>query len=152
MSSPQSSLMMVAMVLALACQACATTATVPATAAVSARSSSPSPREVRRELLTRRELPELPGWESRMYLVEFPPGAQSPLHEHVVSCVGYVLEGSFESAFGDGPAKVTHAGESFVDLPHEPHRFRNASANQPLRFVIAGTFRKDDPLFRALPQ
>lgn len=116
-------------------------------AACSTSSSHTGPQSVERTLLTSRDLTELPGWESRIYLIDFPPGAESALHEHPVVGVGYVLEGSFESAFGEEPTTTKHAGESFVDLPHRPHRFRNPDNQHHLRFVIAGTFRKGDPLF-----
>jgi quercetin dioxygenase-like cupin family protein len=119
--------------------ACATPAALP-------------PTTVQRTLLAQHELSELPGWEARIYLVDFPPGAESPLHEHPVAGVGYVLEGSFESAFGEAPVTTKHTGESFVDLPHAPHRFRNPDPQHHLRFVIAGTFRHGDPLFRPLSQ
>jgi len=108
-------------------------------------------KDVKRELLVQRDLPDLPGWESRLYLIEFPPGAESPLHEHPVLGVGYVLEGSFESAFGDAPPTVTRAGQSFVDVPHVPHRFRNLDPARRLAFVLAGTFPKGEPLFRPVP-
>ncbi|HET6336206.1 MAG TPA: cupin domain-containing protein [Polyangiales bacterium] len=151
MSSTKFARLVVHSALALTCQACATTAAakqVPQSHPTSLAAAS----EIRRELLVSKDLPELPGWESRLYLVEFPAGAQSLVHEHPVAGVGYVLDGSFESAFGDAPATVVHAGHGFVDLPHEPHHFRNPDPSLPLRFVIAGTFRKGDPLFRALPQ
>jgi len=107
-------------------------------------------QEVRRTLLAQRELVDRPGWESRLYLVDFPPAASSPLHVHPVQCVGYVLEGSFESRFGDEPASIKHAGESFVDLADAPHQFRNVDSARPLRFLIAGSFPKGAPLFQPL--
>jgi quercetin dioxygenase-like cupin family protein len=85
-----------------------------------------------------------------MYLIEFPPGQASQLHVHPVPAVGYVLEGRFESAFGDAAVVSKQRGEGFVDLANAPHRFRNADPDHWLRFVIAGTFRKDQPLFRLL--
>lgn len=105
---------------------------------------------IRRDLLVQQALADAPGLESRLYLIEFPPGAESKLHMHSIQCVGYVLEGRFESAFGDQPATVKRAGESFVDLAHLPHRFRNPDAQHRLRFLIAGTFHKDEPLFQLL--
>jgi quercetin dioxygenase-like cupin family protein len=121
-------------------------------AGLPAAKSPPATDAVQRSLLATHPLTELPGWESRIYLIDFPPGAESPLHEHPVAGIGYVLEGTFESAFGEGPATTKHAGESFVDLPLQPHHFRNPDSQHHLRFVIAGTFRKGDPLFRPLTQ
>ena len=130
---------------------CATGAANPALTVSPAPISSTAATGVRRELLIQRDLPELPGWETRLSLIEFPPGTASPLHDHPVLAAGYVLEGAFESGFGEGQATVTRAGQGFVDLPNEPHRFRNVDPSRPLRFVVSGTFRKGDPLFRLLP-
>jgi len=104
--------------------------------------------EPKRTLLLQKELAELPGMESRLYLAEFPPAAQSKLHVHPVTSVGYVLEGSFESAFGADPVTRRHAGDGFVDLASQPHHFKNADAAHTLRFLMAGTFHVGDPLFR----
>ena len=118
--------------------------------------AAPPPRagsltEVRRTLLAQHPIDGLPGLESRIYLIEFPPGAESKLHLHTTPGVGYVLEGSFESAFGDEPPVVKRAGDAFVDLANQPHHFKNADARRPLRFVVAGTFHMDEPLFTVLP-
>ena len=107
--------------------------------------------EVKRTLVAHGDIADMPGFESRMYLIEYPPGAQAGLHVHTEQSIGYVLEGRFESAFGDGPALVTHAGEAFVELAHLSHRFRNPDPAQPLRFVVAGSFRKEEPAFQPLP-
>lgn len=106
--------------------------------------------EVKRTLLTQRNIDDQPGLESRIYLIEFPPAAAAKLHQHSTQGIGYVLEGSFESAFGDGPTTIKHAGEGFVDLANQPHHFKNADAARPLRFIVAGTFHKDEPLFQVL--
>lgn len=106
--------------------------------------------EIKRTLLTQRTLDDQPGLESRIYLIEFPPGAVAKLHRHSAQCVGYVLEGSFESAFGDDQPTIKHAGEAFVDLANKPHHFKNGDTARPLRFIVAGTFHMDEPLFEAL--
>lgn len=108
--------------------------------------------EVKRSLLAQQEIPDLPGMESRIYLMEFPPGAASKLHLHTAQGIGYVLQGSFESAFGDDPVVTKRAGDGFVDTPGRPHHFRNPDPTQPLRFVFAGTFHKDEPLFKVLSE
>ena len=126
----------------MALTACGSTAASGAT--------TPQPGEVKRTLLQSQDLPDAPGMESRLYLIEFPPSAASKPHTHSTQAVGYVLEGRFESAFGDGPTVVKAAGEAFVDLPGLPHRFRNADSQKPLRFIIAGVFHKGEPLFQVI--
>jgi quercetin dioxygenase-like cupin family protein len=94
---------------------------------------------VRRTLVASHPLDDIPGWELRLLLIEYPPGMAGAPHTHPVPGVGYVLEGSFESAWGDhgATASVAREGESFVDRAHERHLFRNASATSPLRFLVA---------------
>lgn len=95
-----------------------------------------------RTQIERRPVADLPGWETSLYLIEYAPGEVAPVHTHPTVGVGLVLAGRFESAFGDEPIAVVHAGEGFVDLAHVPHRvFRNPSADEPLRFVVAYTLR-----------
>lgn len=130
---------------------CAEAATGPTSAAPHPLPSGPL-LEIKRSLLALQPIADLPGLESRLYLIEFPPGASAKLHLHGTQCIGYVLEGSFESSFGDAPAVIKHAGEAFVDLPHLPHHFKNADSARPLRFVVAGTFHKDEALFQVVPE
>lgn len=105
---------------------------------------------VTRSLLMQREIAALPGREARIYLIEFPPAARAKLHVHTAVGVGYVLEGSFESAFGDEPATRKRAGEAFIDSVGKPHHFKNADSTRPLRFVVAGVYHRDEPLFQLL--
>lgn len=103
---------------------------------------------IRRTLVESQPATGLPGWETRLYLIEYGPTAVAPLHVHPVVGVGRILEGSFESAFGDEPPVRLHAGQGFVDPAGVPHRiFRNASSTEPLRFVVAYTIRSGTPIF-----
>jgi len=89
----------------------------------------------------------LPGWETRLYLIEYPPGADGSGHHHPAVGLGYMLSGTILSAFGDEPPTAIREGESFVDTAHEVHTVsRNASKTEPLRFVIAYTVRHGDPV------
>jgi len=106
-----------------------------------------TPSSISRTLLLRQDLPNLPGWETRLYLIEYPPGVAAPLHHHPVEGLGYVVSGSFESAFqGEAPVSV-HAGQSFVERALVPHTlFRNADATRPLKFVMAFVVARDAPV------
>jgi quercetin dioxygenase-like cupin family protein len=105
---------------------------------------------VQRTLVARGDLAQLPGFEARLYLVEYPPGIEAGVHTHTEQCVGYVIEGRFASAYGDGPVTVKQAGDGFVDLPSKAHHFKNLDPVRPLRFLVTGTFRKEEPLLRAV--
>jgi quercetin dioxygenase-like cupin family protein len=118
----------------------------PRAASANATTAVPTAKEVRRTLLRRHEVKELPGWETRLYLIEYPPGASAPPHLHPAAGLGYVIEGAFESTFeGEAPTR-TEQGESFVDAADKVHTlFRNASAEKPLRFVVGYTIRIGEP-------
>jgi len=119
-------------------------AAVPRAAALPA---SHPPEPITRTLLEHHDLPELPGWEARLYLIEYAPGVSAPLHHHPVPSLGYVFSGSFESAFGDQPPIVVREGQSFMDQALTPHTlFRNLDPARPLRFVISYVVQKDAPV------
>ncbi len=106
---------------------------------------------IRRTLLGRAPSHE-PGWETRLYLIEYPPQTSAPLHVHPSVGVGWVIDGELDSAFGDEPVVRVHAGQGFIDSADRPHRlFRNPSLEHELRFVIAYTIRTIDEPFRLLP-
>ena len=110
------------------------------------------PGGIRRTLIDRRPATDLDGWETRLYLIEYAPGAAAPPHAHPAVGVGLVLDGQFESAFGDAPLSRVRAGQGFIDQAAVPHRvFRNPSADRDLRFVIAYTLRAGDEPFHLLP-
>ena len=105
-----------------------------------------------RTQIERRPIADLPGWETSLYLIEYAPGEVAPVHTHATVGVGLVLEGRFESAFGDEPVVEVVAGQGFVDQANVSHRlFRNPSADQPLRFVVAYTLRAGDPPLHVTP-
>lgn len=113
----------------------------------------PAPEGIRRTLIDRRPATDLAGWETRLYLIEFAPGAAAPLHTHPAVGIGFVLEGRFASAFGDEPVVETQAGQAFVDQAVLPHRvFRNPSTDRPLRFIVAYTLRSGDEPLHLLPE
>jgi quercetin dioxygenase-like cupin family protein len=83
-------------------------------------------------------LPNLPGQKLTGVLVEYAPGASSPPHHHTAkgSVVGYVLEGAIRSKVNDGPERVYHAGESWLEPPGAAHSVSaNASPSAPARLL-----------------
>ncbi len=92
-------------------------------------------------MLLQRDLPDGPGMEATLALVEYAPGGRSPSHYHPGPVFAYVLEGSVRSQLkGQAPATY-HAGQSWYESPKQPHLVsRNASATEPaklLAFVIS---------------
>ena len=105
------------------------------------------PPSVSRTLLLRQDLPNLPGWETRLYLIEYPPGVAAPMHRHPVEGLGYVVSGRFESAFEGERATVVSAGQSFRERARVLHvLFRNVDRHRPLKFVIAFVVARDAPV------
>ena len=102
---------------------------------------------IRRTLLCSSPVEGLSGWETRLYLIEYPPGADGSGHHHPVVGLGYMLHGTILSAFGDERPIAIREGESFVDAAHEIHTVsRSASKTKPLRFVIAYTVKLGEPV------
>jgi quercetin dioxygenase-like cupin family protein len=101
---------------------------------------------IRRTLLCSAPVEGLAGWETRLYMIEYSPGADGSGHHPVVG-VGYMLTGTILSAFADDEAVSIKEGESFVDAAHLIHTVaRNASDTKALRFVIAYTVKQGEPV------
>jgi DNA-binding beta-propeller fold protein YncE len=84
---------------------------------------------------------------TQLWLIDYPPGASAPPHHHPVAGIGYVVEGAFESAFAGQATVRVNAGQSFVDPPLVEHRlFRNVSATRPLKFLVAYTIPRGQPI------
>jgi len=122
-----------------------------ATSCVSAQRATPAvpiaTEPITRTLLAQHALAEAPGWETRLYLIHYEPGVAAPLHHHPVEGMGYVVHGSFESAFDGEATTIVREGESFTDRALVPHTlFRNVDAREPLEFLITYVVRTGDPV------
>ena len=81
--------------------------------------------EVRRKVLSERDIVEkLDGKAARATVVEvtLEPGQESVPHRHPGPVFGYVLEGEYEHAINDDPAKILKAGETFYEPSGCLHR------------------------------
>ena len=101
--------------------------------------------EVTRELLQASPATDLPDWETRLFLITYPPGADASNHWHPVVGLGFVLEGAMVSAFDGDPEETFLAGQSFTDRASFHRVSRNASTTEFLRFLIAYTVRRGEP-------
>jgi quercetin dioxygenase-like cupin family protein len=84
-----------------------------------------------------KELPDFPGKEGMVELVDFAPGEVSQPHRHNADLFVYVLKGSVVTQVeGDAP-KTVNAGEVFYEAPADIHMVsRNASATQPAKLLV----------------
>jgi quercetin dioxygenase-like cupin family protein len=81
--------------------------------------------EVKRKVLAARDIAEkLDGKEAKATVIEvtLEPGQESPPHRHPGPVFGYVLEGEYEHAINDEPAKVLKVGDTFYEPTGSLHR------------------------------
>jgi quercetin dioxygenase-like cupin family protein len=84
-----------------------------------------------------KDLPDLPGKEGIMLLVEYPPGSSDPVHRHNADAFVYVLEGSIVMQVRGGKETVLTPGQTFYEGPGDVHVVgRNASQTKPAKFVV----------------
>ena len=87
--------------------------------------------------LTSKDLPEFPGKEVLMILVEYPPGSVDPVHRHNANAFVYVLEGSIIMQVKGGKEVTLTPGQTFYEGPNDIHVVgRNASSTKPAKFIV----------------
>ena len=87
--------------------------------------------------LMSKDLPEAPGKEALMILVEYPPGSSDPVHRHNAHALVYVLEGSIVMQVKGGNQVTLRPGQTFYEGPGDVHVVgRNASSTKPAKFMV----------------
>src|SRR5262245_54957886 len=87
--------------------------------------------------LMSKDLPESPGKEALMIMVEYPPGSSDPIHRHNAHALVYVLEGSIVMQVKGGKQVTLTPGQTFYEGPDDVHVVgRNASKTKPAKFVV----------------
>ena len=87
--------------------------------------------------LMSKDLPELPGREVSVIIVEHAPGGSSPIHRHNAHAMVYVLEGSVVMQLKGGKQVTLTPGQTFYEGPDDVHIVdRNASSTQPAKFLV----------------
>jgi quercetin dioxygenase-like cupin family protein len=101
-----------------------------ATTALSAQQAVVTP-------LMTKALPDVPGKEALMLMVEYPPGSSDPVHRHNADAFVYVLEGSVIMQVKGGKPVTLTQGQTFYEGPDDVHVVgRNASSTKPAKFVV----------------
>ena len=97
--------------------------------------------------LSQRDIVEkLDGKDAGATVVEvtFEPGQEDSPHHHAGPVFGYVLEGEYEHAIDDEPAKIYKAGETFYEPTGCVHRVaRNASGRTRTRLLAVILHARD---------
>jgi quercetin dioxygenase-like cupin family protein len=87
--------------------------------------------------LMSKDLPENPGKEALMIMVEYPPGSSDSAHRHNAHALVYVLEGSILMQVKGGKQVTLTPGQTFYEGPDDIHVVgRNASKTKPAKFVV----------------
>ena len=106
---------------------------------------------IQRTILQTLPIPELPGWESRLVLLEYPPGFPAPVHNHPVAATGYVLQGKVISQWEGGEEEFYTAGDSFIDRGVDVHvKSENLSKTEPLKMLVSYVIKVGEPNVKAL--
>jgi quercetin dioxygenase-like cupin family protein len=96
--------------------------------------------------LMTKELPDVPGKEGLMLMVEYPPGSSDPVHRHNADTFVYVLEGSIVMQVKGGKQVTLTPGQTFYEGPDDVHVVgRNASTTKPARFLVLLVKKKGAP-------
>ena len=94
-------------------------------------------QEARVTPLLSKDLPDLPGKEGRMIVVNYPPGGSSAVHRHNADVFVYVMEGSVVMQVKGGKQMTLTAGQSFYEAPGDIHLVsKNASTTVPAKFIV----------------
>ena len=97
--------------------------------------------------LMSKDLPNYPGKEGLMIMVEYPPGSVDPAHRHYANAFVYVLEGSIVMQVKGGPEVTLTPGQTFYEGPDDIHVVgRNASKTEPAKFVVVLLKNKGAPV------
>lgn len=97
--------------------------------------------------LMSKDLPDVPGKEGLMLMVEYPPGSSDPVHRHYADAFVYVLEGSIVMQVRGGKEVTLTPGQTFYEGPEDVHVVgRNASKTQPAKFVVFMVKKKGAPV------
>jgi quercetin dioxygenase-like cupin family protein len=87
--------------------------------------------------LMTKDLPDVPGKEGMMEIVDFAPGEASQPHRHNADLFVYVLEGSVVTQVKGSSPQTVNAGGVFYESPTDLHIVsRNASKTQPAKLLV----------------
>ena len=82
-------------------------------------------------------LPDLPGREVRMVLLDRPAGDASPAHRHPGHhTFGYVIQGTYELGINGQPTRTLKAGDTFYEPPDALHSVSRNAGNTQMKIVV----------------
>jgi quercetin dioxygenase-like cupin family protein len=101
--------------------------------------------EVKRQIVARHPIAQLPGYENRLVLLTFPPDTQGVLHTHPEIGLGYIISGEHYSQWEGGEMEHYKAGDQMVDRANEKHvHTSNPSKTEELVFLLSYIIKVDE--------
>lgn len=132
---------------------CAVVLMVPATLMAQKTAAAHQAPQATVTSLTSKDLPEFPGKEALMIVVDYPPGSVDPIHRHNAHAFVYVLEGSIIMQVKGGKEVTLTPGQTFYEGPNDVHVVgRNASTTKPAKFIVFLVKDKGAPVLVPAPQ
>ena len=96
--------------------------------------------------LMTKDLPDVPGKEGMMEIVDFAPGEVSQPHRHNADVFVYVLAGSIITQLKGASPQTVRAGDVFYESPTDIHSVtRNASDTVPAKILVFYVKKKGAP-------
>jgi len=93
-----------------------------------------------------KELPDFPGKDGMVEVVDFAPGEVSQPHRHNADLFVYVLEGTVETQVEGQAALNLKVGDVFYESPTDVHVVsRNTSTTKPARLLVFYVKNKGAP-------
>ncbi len=111
-----------------------------------ASAQTAAPQSSRKTLMAK-DLPDFPGKEAMVYIVEYPPGTSNPPHRHYGHVFLHVLEGQLNAQVKGGELVLLIPGSIYYESPDDIHVIsRNASATMPAKAMVFIIHDKGAPL------
>ena len=87
--------------------------------------------------LMAKDLPDLPGKEAMVYIVEYPPGTNNSPHRHNGHVFLHILEGQLNAQIKGGELTVLNPGDTYYESPTDIHVIsRNPSSSTPAKAMV----------------
>lgn len=103
---------------------------------VEATAQTAAPQSSRKTLMAK-DLPDFPGKEATVYIVEYPPGTNNSPHRHNGHVFLHILEGQLNAQVKGGELTVLNPGDTYYESPTDIHVIsRNPSSTTPAKAMV----------------
>jgi quercetin dioxygenase-like cupin family protein len=103
---------------------------------VTVNAQTAAPQSSRKTLMAK-DLPDFPGKEAMVYIVEYPPGTNNAPHRHNGHVFLHILEGQLNAQVKGGELTVLNPGDTYYESPTDIHVIsRNPSSTTPAKAMV----------------